>query len=60
VLHGLGALVEILCGVLPGAAFGEKWHVTVDTFQDGESGPDVHAADSVHIEARSTLVLIRR
>ena len=33
--------------------------VTVDTFQDGETGQEVHAEDSVHIEARSTLVLIR-
>jgi glycogen operon protein len=44
---------------LPGTAFGEKWHVAVDTSQDEGSGPEVHAEDSVHIEARSTLVLIR-
>jgi isoamylase len=45
---------------LPGTAIGEKWHVAVDTFQDGETRPDLHAEDSVHIEARSTLVLIRQ
>jgi hypothetical protein len=32
----------------------------VDTFQDREAGPELHADDSVHIEARSTLVLIRQ
>src|SRR6202522_84478 len=45
---------------LPGTAIGEKWHVAVDTFRDGETRPDLHAEDSVHIEARSTLVLIRQ
>ena len=45
---------------LPGTAIGEKWHVAVDTFQSGETRPDLHAEDSVHIEARSTLVLIRQ
>jgi isoamylase len=45
---------------LPGTAIGEKWHVTVDTFQDREAGPELHADDCVHIEARSTLVLIRQ
>jgi isoamylase len=44
---------------LPGAAFGEKWQVTVDTCQDGETGLDVQAEDCVHIEARSMLVLTR-
>src|SRR6202021_991615 len=45
---------------LPGTAFGEKWHVTVDTFQNGETRPELHAEDSVNIEARSTLVLISK
>jgi isoamylase len=45
---------------LPGVAFGEKWQVTVNTFQDGETGVELHAEHSVHIEARSTLVLIRQ
>jgi isoamylase len=45
---------------LPGTAIGEKWHAAVDTFQNGESRPDLNAEDSVHIEARSTLVLIRQ
>jgi hypothetical protein len=31
----------------------------VDTFQDGER-PELHAEDTVHIDARSTLVLIRQ
>ena len=44
---------------LPGTAIGRKWHVAVDTVQDGETGPDLRADDSVHLEARSTLVLIR-
>jgi glycogen operon protein len=44
---------------LPGAAIGEKWHVAVDTFQNGETGPELRAEDCVHIEPRSTLVLIR-
>ena len=39
---------------------GEKWQVAVDTYQDGETGPEVHAEDSVHLEPRSTLVLIRQ
>jgi glycogen operon protein len=45
---------------LPGAAFGEKWQVAVDTFDNGETGPELHAEGCVHIEARSTLVLIRQ
>src|ERR1700683_5304467 len=45
---------------LPGTAIGEKWHVAVDTCQGGETRPDLHAEDSVHIEPRSTLVLIRQ
>ena len=45
---------------LPGTAIGEKWHVAVDTFQNGDTRPDLHAEDSVHIESRSTLVLIRQ
>ena len=45
---------------LPGTAIGEKRHVTVDPFQSGETTPELHAEDSVHIEARSTLVLIRQ
>jgi glycogen operon protein len=45
---------------LPGTAIGEKWHVTVDTFRNGETRSDLHAEDSVHIEARSILVLIRQ
>jgi glycogen operon protein len=44
---------------LPGAAIGEKWHVTVDTFQNGETGPELRAEDCVHLEPRSALVLIR-
>jgi pullulanase/glycogen debranching enzyme len=40
---------------LPGTAIGEKWHVAVDSFQDGETRPELHAEDSVHIEARSTV-----
>ncbi len=45
---------------LPGAAFGEKWQVAVDTFDNGETGLELHAEGSVHLEARSTLVLIRQ
>jgi isoamylase len=45
---------------LPGTAIGEKWHVAVDTFAGGETRPELHAEDSVHIEPRSTLVLIRQ
>ncbi len=44
---------------LPGAAFGEKWQVIVDTFAGEATRPELRAQDSVHIEARSTLVLIR-
>jgi isoamylase len=45
---------------LPGTAIGEKWHVTVDTFRNGETRSDLHAEDCVHMEARSILVLIRQ
>ena len=43
---------------LPDASFGEKWHVAVDTSQNSADGPELRAEGSVHIEARSTLVLI--
>jgi len=45
---------------LPDTAVGEKWHVAVDTFAGGDTRPDLHPEASVHIEARSTLVLIRQ
>jgi pullulanase/glycogen debranching enzyme len=45
---------------LPGTAIGEKWHVAVDTFQNGETGPELHAGGCVHMEARSILVLTRQ
>jgi isoamylase len=45
---------------LPGTAIGQKWHVAVDTFPAGDTRPDLHAEDTVHIEPRSTLVLIRQ
>jgi isoamylase len=45
---------------LPGTAIGEKWHVAVDTSREQETRPELHAEDSVHMEARSTLVLIRQ
>jgi isoamylase len=45
---------------LPSTAIGEKWHVAVDTSQDAETRPELRAEDCVHIEARSTLVLIRQ
>ena len=43
---------------LPDASFGEKWHVAVDTFRGEEDGPELQPEGQVHIEARSTLVLI--
>jgi isoamylase len=43
---------------LPSAALGEKWHVAVDTFHNGDAGRELHAEESVRIEARSMLVLM--
>ena len=45
---------------LPGTAIGEKWYGVVDTFQPRNTGSELSAEDSVHIESLSTLVLIRR
>ena len=45
---------------LPGAAFGGKWEVVVDTAEALDCGPELAAESSVRLEARSTLLLIRR
>jgi hypothetical protein len=34
--------------------------MAVDTFQSNDHGPELRAEGSVHVEARSTLVLISR